>query len=469
MKKNFTLKKSLLVAALAFVAVGAQAQEEPEYKYIPLWGQLKAHPENAGKVYAGMTSSGVDPEGNDYAEPAPVKDVKFAARWTLSMNTGTFYGYAVPNEGWNVAGFAPQDYVDGEPVVPTKVKWTTNPRSLSLTSQVYTRNQMLETKEEAFTKFPAEPDGVYYALFTRVTVGIDYFNEELGTVKIDKVLNDIGTEVTITATAYEDKKAKFAYWVEENTGNKIEDNPYTFTVSGAAHYTPVFTSDNFFAVEFPEEGGYVEYYKEENLAYFPKTVQRVNCLKEDLKKSGKNVYLEVENYAEAIPAMTPTYFYGKGTQYFLDDPADKTSTMFYYGIPLEQWSGADGVEISTIELTIKVPINDKEEKDSIVGNVSAYLLNAEKEVFERVTEAKVPVNRVFLAIPQYFLDQVEEGFVPDVIYLSEEDAEAASVDGVQVDKSVKNGKTYTLDGKQVAAPKQNGIYIYDGKKLIFRK
>ena len=57
MKKNFTLKKSLLVAALAFVAVGAQAQ----FFHVPLWGQLKAYPENGGKVYAkgGREAAGI--------------------------------------------------------------------------------------------------------------------------------------------------------------------------------------------------------------------------------------------------------------------------------------------------------------------------------------------------------------------------------------------------------------------------
>ena len=76
---------------------------------------------------------------------------------------------------------------------------------------------------------------------------------------------------------------------------------------------------------------------------------------------------------------------------------------------------------------------------------------------------------MFLAIPKQLLDGLEEGFVPDVIYLSEEGGDIDGIGNMNVKPTVKNGKTYTIDGRQVAEPNQNGIYIYDGKKLIFRK
>lgn len=463
MKKFFTFKKSLFVAAMLLMAVGVQAQ----LKYVPLYGQLKAYPVGAGKVYAEMSGLGVAPEGANYAEPADEVNVKFACRGV--QPNGNYKGYAVPNEGWVLAGFATQKYEDGEPMIPTEVEWTDNPRTLKLTSQVYAKADMTSTPEEAFQMFPNDPDEVHYALFTRVTVGIDAFNSNLGSVAIDKAVNDVGTEITLTATPDYTKKASFLHWVEKSTGNKITQNPYTVTVKGAEHYEAVFTSENLFAVEFPAEGGYVEYYKEENLAYFPSTVLRVNCMNEDLKKKDEVGYLEIENYKEAIPAMTPTYFYGQGTQYFLDDPSDKTSTMFYFGTPLEKWSGDDGIELSTYTITIKIPVSFYEDKDSVVADINGYLLDTEKNVFERVASGFVPANRVFLAIPVFFLDQIEEGFIPDFIYLSEEDAQVDGIDNVTEKNAAKNGKIFTLDGKQVTSPKQKGVYIYDGKKLIFRK
>ena len=460
MKKNFTLRKSLLVAALALVSVGAQAID---WKYVPLWGQFKAYPENGGKVSAKVPGTAAVPEGSNFGEPATLIDVKFVPQ-TLSYVYANATVTAAPNEGWKFAGFAEQKYVDDEPVIPTEAEITDNPKGLKVTSQVYSKETLFTTAEDALANFPKEPDNVYYALFTRVTVGLDYLNEQLGTVSIDKAVNDVGTEVTITATPNEDKKAKFAYWIEESTGNKITENPYKFTVSGADNYTPVFDSDNFFAVEFPAEGGYVEWYKPENLVWFPATVKRVNFMEENLKKTGTEAYFETENYTKAIPAKTATYFYGEGTQYFLDDPDDKTSSQSYMSTPSEFWSGDEGVKLDTMKVSIEVDWITEE-----YGDVSGYLFDKESNTFKRITDGMVPANRVFLAIPKYILDKIEEGFVPDVIYLSEEEAEAASVDGVQVDKSVKNGKIYTLDGKQVTSPKQKGVYIYDGKKLIFRK
>ena len=466
MKKNFTLKKSLLVAALAFVSVGAQAQST--YKYVPLWGEFKAYPAEGGMVSATIAKSpnAEALQGSNFGEAASIINVKFAARFMAkyASNYANATVTAVPSEGWNFAGFAEQKYVDGEPVVPTEAQYTDSPKGLRVTSQTYSKDNLFDTAEEALASLPDEPDNVYYALFTRVTVGLDYLNKQLGTVEIDKSVNDIGTEVTITATPNQEKKAQFAYWIEESTGNKITKNPYTFTVSGADNYTPVFTSDNFFAVEFPAEGGYIEWYKPENLVWFPETVKRVNFMEENLKKIGTEAYFEIENYTKAIPAKTATYFYGEGTQYFLDDPDDKTSSQGYMGTPSEFWSGEEGVKLDTMKVSIEIDWDIE-----VFGDVSGYLFDQESKTFKRITDGMVPANRVFLAIPKYILDQIEEGFVPDVIYLSEEAAEAAGVDGVQVDKPVKNGKIYTIDGKQVASPKQNGVYIYDGKKLIFRK
>lgn len=458
MKKNFTFKKSLLVATMVFAAVTVQAQ-----KYTPLWGQLKAYPAEAGKVYAEMSALGVAPTNANYAEPTDVVDVKFAFPYT---NKGNYKGYAVPNEGWRFAGFATQKYEDGEPVMPTEVEWTENPRVLPVTSQKYSKAEF--TMEAALANLPDDIDEVHYALFAHVTVNVEApYYVKLGSATIDKVVNDIGEEITITAVPNGDVNAKFSHWVEESTGKEITENPYTFTVSGADNYKAVFTSDNVFAIDFPEEGGYVEFYKE-NEVYFPETVEHPIFMKDNVKKyDGESGFFdEVETYGSYIALKIPTIFYGKGTQYLLDYPMS-TWTENHNG--LEQWSGEEGVELTTYTITVKIPVGFYEEKDSVVGDVNAYLLNAEKNVFERVTEAKVPANRVFLAIPQYYLDEIEEGFLPDVIYLSEEDAEAAGVDGVQVDKPVKNGKTYTLDGKQVASPKQKGVYIYDGKKVIYRK
>ncbi|MBR1469621.1 MAG: hypothetical protein IJ605_05885 [Prevotella sp.] len=467
MKKIFT-PKSLLVAAFALLM---SADVFAGTKYTPVYGQVLAYPTGAGKVYGLMNSTNATPdESTNYSEPSDVIDVKFVYKGATP--TGWFDGHAVAEEGWVFAGFAEEKYVDGEPVLPEEVEDTDNPANLRVRSAVYTTSNMFSSLEEAQDAgFPEQPDVVYYALFTHVTPRISEINSRLGAVSIDKTVNYVGQEVTITAEvdpAAENYNTTFSHWVEKSTGKVITENPYTFTVEKADEYEAVFNSDLLFEVEFPEDGGYVEWYHDCQ-AYFPTAVEQRNFLQGYLKKNEDRTYFDIEYTASYIEAKTAGYLYGKGKQTFMEDPTETEPSGFnFYGSPFEDWSGEEGVMVDTLTHVITIGSGLSAEEVP-VGDITAYLFDEPNNCFNRVEDGFVPANRVFLAIPQQIFDELEEGFVPDVIYLTAEEEEIDGIGGVKVGSAVKNGNTYTIDGRMVSKPNQKGVYIYDGKKLILRK
>ena len=465
--KIFTFKKSLLSAAIMLLTTASAFAGN---SYVPIYGQLYAYPTGAGKVYAELEEGSVAEDGSTASQPADMVDVKFVYKGITP--TGYFYGHAQAEEGWLFAGFATEKYVDGEPVLPETVEDDSNPAYLKVPSAVYKGlASMFSSEEEAFAAgFPADPDAVHYALFTHVAPRISGTGSRLGSVAIDKTVNYVGEDVTITATVkdkYQDQ-AQFSHWVEKSTGKEIKENPYTLTVAGVEEYEAVFTSDLLFEVEFPEEGGYIEWYRDCQ-AYFPETTEQMNFVQPNLKKNDARAYFEVQPTASFVEPKTAAFLYAKGKQIFLDEPSEtKPSGINFYGNPLEKWSGEEGVAVEEVTQVIEMKVDGKD-KDVEVGDITAYLFDKSSETFKRVEGGFVPANRVFLAIPKQLLDGLEEGFVPDVIYLSEEGGDIDGIGNMNVKPTVKNGKTYTIDGRQVAEPNQNGIYIYDGKKLIFRK
>ena len=102
-----------------------------------------------------------------------------------------------------------------------------------------------------FEKFGCDysdnPNEYCYALFCRVKAEA----EDGGKAEISRRVNEIGDEITITATP--DDGSTFQYWTEESTGKKITENPYTFTVTGKETYTACFGESS--AVVLPDVSG----------------------------------------------------------------------------------------------------------------------------------------------------------------------------------------------------------------------
>ncbi len=102
---------------------------------------------------------------------------------------------------------------------------------------------VFEPSGSQFIEKPETPNERCYALFARVIVndaegGVSMIENHSD--KLSDNTNDIGDKVCITAVADNVIEHPFLYWIEESTGRHINENPYTFTVTGQETYTPYF-------------------------------------------------------------------------------------------------------------------------------------------------------------------------------------------------------------------------------------
>ena len=121
-----------------------------------------------------------------------------------------------------------------------------------------------------------------------------------------------------------------------------------------------------------------------------------------------------------------------------------------------QWSRESGVSLDTLDSTKKY-----------------YLFDIPTETFNLVTEPTIAPNTFYLAVSvDVFAGQ--ETDVPSSIKLDlnaevvlpEEDP-----DGIAATKAVKTATKgiHTLDGRRIGTISRDGIYIFNGKKVVYRK
>ena len=262
MRKNFTFLKSasIKLGALALVFLASTGiANAGETKWGDYYATLSAYPTGAGLVYAEVPESYVTESEDEMSDlftdmktPAESVDVKFMYN-DVSTNT-PFYPHAVPSEGWIFAGFSlakvVRDEVEGEDVFVfnDSIYDTDNPSSNTYLEAAFSdADQTI-----ALSSFPMAPTAQFYALFTHVKPTIAIGQSPLGTVSISKVCNEIGDDVTLTATPDESKNATFDYWVNMNTQEKIAQNPLEVkNIQESAVYEAHFKSDKAITMEFP--------------------------------------------------------------------------------------------------------------------------------------------------------------------------------------------------------------------------
>ena len=264
MKKNYSIFKTLLFAAFAMLSLSASAGESAYY-----WSYVRAeaYPSGKGTVYL-KNAEAEDPTDADYKEVFEDKYVHSAysasTKWT---------GYAKASEGANFVGwttvadyetYANNNYKIDESVLSSNIISSNEVTELSA-------DAMVSTDSEVGDSYPLDPDAVFVAVFGNVK--FDYVTGQkdyLGTASISKLASEVGDQVTITATptstiTYDDEGnpdgeqlITFEYWTDED-GNKVTDNPYTFTVTGPKTYTPHFAHQYGGTYNFPETGALMLY------------------------------------------------------------------------------------------------------------------------------------------------------------------------------------------------------------------
>lgn len=465
MRKNFTFLKSasIKLGALALVFLASTGiANAGETKWGDYYATLSAYPTGAGLVYAEVPESSVTESEDEMSDlftdmktPAESVDVKFMLN---DVSTYTpFYPHAVPSEGWIFAGFSKakvvRDEVEGEDVFVfnDSIYDTDNPSSNTYLDAAFSdADQTI-----ALTSFPMAPTAQFYALFTHVKPTIAIGQSPLGTVSISKVCNEIGDDVTLTATPDESKNATFDYWVNMNTQEKIAQNPLEVkNIQESAVYEAHFKSDKAITMEFPEEGGY-------KIVYFDKgyVMPATNVVDNTFDFYGIDIsnnlnvtedssayYIQPGDLRNWLYPGNPHILYGKGLMTFVENDEMQKSNSNEL-----EWSGDNGVNVADLSLDKKY-----------------YSVNLEKKQFELLADdAVIAPKTAYFAMPVecYTAHNVEKA--PSIVYWYKPETSTGIEEIQQETATVGNAKgIYSIDGKKMNAIPAKGLYIVNGKKVI---
>ena len=464
MRKNFTFLKSasIKLGALALVFLASTGiANAGETKWGDYYATVSAYPTGAGLVYAEVPESSVTESEDEMSDlftdmktPAESVDVKFMYN-DVSTNT-PFYPHAVPSEGWIFAGFSlakvVRDEVEGEDVFVfnDSIYDTDNPSSNTYLEAAFSdADQTI-----ALSSFPMAPTAQFYALFTHVKPTIAIGQSPLGTVSISKVCNEIGDDVTLTATPDESKNATFDYWVNMNTQEKIAQNPLEVkNIQESAVYEAHFKSDKAITMEFPEEGGY-------KIVYFDKgyVMPATNVVDNtfdfwDISTNNLKVtedssayYIQPGDLRNWLYPGNPHILYGKGLMTFVENDEMQKSNSNEL-----EWSGDNGVNVADLSLDKKY-----------------YSVNLEKKQFELLADdAVIAPKTAYFAMPVecYTAHNVEKA--PSIVYWYKPETSTGIEEIQQETATVGNAKgIYSIDGKKMNAIPAKGLYIVNGKKVI---
>ncbi len=464
MRKNFTFLKSasIKLGALALVFLASTGiANAGETKWGDYYATLSAYPTGAGLVYAEVPESYVTESEDEMSDlftdmktPAESVDVKFMYN-DVSTNT-PFYPHAVPSEGWIFAGFSlakvVRDEVEGEDVFVfnDSIYDTDNPSSNTYLEAAFSdADQTI-----ALSSFPMAPTAQFYALFTHVKPTIAIGQSPLGTVSISKVCNEIGDDVTLTATPDESKNATFDYWVNMNTQEKIAQNPLEVkNIQESAVYEAHFKSDKAITMEFPEEGGYkIVYFDKGYVMPATNVVDNTfdfwgistNNLK--VTEDSSAYYIQPGDLRNWLYPGNPHILYGKGLMTFVENDEMQKSNSNEL-----EWSGDNGVNVADLSLDKKY-----------------YSVNLEKKQFELLADdAVIAPKTAYFAMPVecYTAHNVEKA--PSIVYWYKPETSTGIEEIQQETATVGNAKgIYSIDGKKMNAIPAKGLYIVNGKKVI---
>lgn len=464
MRKNFTFLKSasIKLGALALVFLASTGiANAGETKWGDYYATVSAYPTGAGLVYAEVPESSVTESEDEMSDlftdmktPAESVDVKFMYN-DVSTNT-PFYPHAVPSEGWIFAGFSlakvVRDEVEGEDVFVfnDSIYDTDNPSSNTYLEAAFSdADQTI-----ALSSFPMAPTAQFYALFTHVKPTIAIGQSPLGTVSISKVCNEIGDDVTLTATPDASKNATFDYWVNMNTQEKIAQNPLEVkNIQESAVYEAHFKSDKAITMEFPEEGGYkIVYFDKGYVMPATNVVDNTfdfwgistNNLK--VTEDSSAYYIQPGDLRNWLYPGNPHILYGKGLMTFVENDEMQKSNSNEL-----EWSGDNGVNVADLSLDKKY-----------------YSVNLEKKQFELLADdAVIAPKTAYFAMPVecYTAHNVEKA--PSIVYWYKPETSTGIEEIQQETATVGNAKgIYSIDGKKMNAIPAKGLYIVNGKKVI---
>lgn len=419
--------------------------------YFAYYADLEAYPTGAGKVYASQEEVADPSEITSWADQTEMKIVGTSAQ---------YYAYAQPADGWIHVGFSTADFdADKEPVFNDYVTHTGNPAVISLQSAITDDPEGQNSDSlTVLAKMPIQYNNVHYALFTHVAAQYAPGQNELGTISVTPLCNDIGDEVTLSAEAATDgthPNARFDRWTLN--GQTVSTDPeLTITVTDTAHYVAHFTADDATIIDFGN-GSYRFFYPGEDAdVTIPENVSLVQFLPDSFViarpsdfQSAMGVYTSSYN----VSAGTPALLYGVGEATIIASPYGATPVNPSL---LNRWSGSG---VSTADLDL----------------LHHYYTFDDATLTLNKVEGNIEPNTVYVALPDTTWSGKTDpttgrrlSEAPEVIYLSNAQPVATSIGRPHTTATQPRG-IYTLDGRRVSTMSDEGVYIIDGRKIIYRK
>ena len=464
MKQNYSfVLKTLLFVAMVFVSFSAKAGEEKTY-----WSYItaQAYPSAQGKVYVKT------PEGDEPTEDAYQSYME--AKYTFTSNvysytTYTFYAQPVGDAnfvGWTKINdneaFANNDFIVNDELLSQDIL------SNDLVASFNSYPLVTTDGSEIGDSYPMEPDEHYVAVFGNIKFAyIPGQQNYLGTAKISKLSSQVGDEVTITAEPVEN--AEFEYWMDEN-GNKVTENPYTFTVTGPKTYTPRFRhivyGGNFDCAETGEliifNTPYVTFASD---AYDAGCCEIYNITSESWQENKEYIsnVPDAEGWSYQIHDNEGQIMLGKGT-FTLQYDEDNTYTAkneedLCFGDPI----GYDIAELPESGYKYYVLADDHKFHqvcEGFVDNERWALM-----VPDSVVENRITIDFVLEAAGE----TVEKRFpIKNPFNLADfKLVEATGIENVEADEPKTLQQIFDLGGR-IVTTRQKGIVIKDGKKQYIK-
>lgn len=461
MKRLFTSNKRLvLTAALALsTAFTAMAGGDDWYAFNV---QIDAYPTGAGVVYA---------DENEMEAFAPAEDAVFKESINVqyTSKTSMLNAFAQANDGWYLLGFA-KDTLDTEGNVHhvDKIAYTADELGMAMlsldgvSSKHWDDESQSEVSDDSLTVaglMPLEPNNYFRAIFTHAYATVAPGYEYLANVSVDKLANNIGDKVTFTATPLSDFTT-FVNWTKD--GEVVSTSPIMeVTVGGIEEYVANFTDSRNITLNFPEEGGYIPFFSEysyglvgtEVYAYAPAIYDDMenNCLVDMVIEEGQRAsYLNMIGGNYQTGGMTAQLLYGYGNVTLV--PNDTVAAEEPWNTQVFRWTDESGLAVGGLNQSM-----DK-----------YYAYDQANLKFDLITDGSIAANSLYMVMPDSLMAEGQPA--PAVIYV-DENAYINGVTGIRVPatNNAAKQKTYDLQGRRIDAINREGLYIFDGKKVIYRK
>jgi len=461
MKRLFTSNKRLvLTAALALsTAFTAMAGGDDWYAFNV---QIDAYPTGAGVVYA---------DENEMEAFAPAEDAVFKESINVqyTSTTSMLNAFAQANDGWYLLGFA-KDTLDTEGNVHHVDEITYKIGEMGyamlsldgVSSKHWDDESQSEVSDDSLTVaglMPLEPNNYFRAIFTHAYATVAPGYEYLAKVTVDKLANNIGDKVTFTATPLSDFTT-FVNWTKD--GEVVSTSPtMEVTVGGIEEYVANFTDSRNITLNFPEEGGYIPFFSEysyglvgtEVYAYAPAIYDDMenNCLVDMVIEEGQRAsYLNMIGGNYQTGGMTAQLLYGYGNVTLV--PNDTVAAEEPWNTQVFRWTDESGLAVGGLNQSM-----DK-----------YYAYDQANLKFDLITDGSIAANSLYMVMPDSLMAEGQPA--PAVIYV-DENAYINGVTGIRVPaaNNAAKQKTYDLQGRRIDAINREGLYIFDGKKVIYRK